>query len=683
MPEPWLESAGRAILRPAAQHVVPLLCAFDDSSFGRAARADFNLLRHPALQRVQRDCALSEIGAAHIEVTSAGYRSSIAPLELIPHQPIWACWFQDYSQRGLDQWSSHHRRFEQDQPGGVRWLLFLKLAADTKSHDVAKKVTDENASTFVFFLSEKGQLHRDQELLARGSVSFALAGWERFCTTGELDFEQALLLNGAHQTFALGMGSQGIDLAHHGPVWSRKVAEAIATRWRQPAGATVPATLPALEVLLPQLLPARGYRLDDPVAGAPPRPGVVVGAGEFHIGWEGGGTFQPLKGLSGKDNMRHYLSVVRDTRGFLAAIVLPNTVSFMRRRARALIERLSGGMSGDLALPLQPEGLFAFFNNRLASLRRPCAELAQAHVNGFSGGEAFQASLSAAHRRIDAVPNLQGAFLRLLLITIGLTWLFLGSFVWKTSDAGADFVLHRDLLIGALTLLGTLLVAIPASYAYHVARALRAMEAARGSMVEAHVWEVCRELVDRLRAIGSSLCTVLDQKEATVSELADAFAGNWPQSSIAVPENRRPLFPESSIAAVLQPKLGALMEGAYHRLRTRTDAPSLEVGAVRWREALLQESAYAAHEALAQTSFEEFVRHAKLAAQDRDKLVADAVHDARQSSLSLPPTEIPIPVLLIASDEWRSHVAGLENVHLHPIACPELVAISARPLSVG
>jgi hypothetical protein len=333
-----------------------------------------------------------------------------------------------------------------------------------------------------------------------------------------------------------------------------------------------------------------------------------------------------------------------------------------------------------LALPQKPDGLFDFLRKRLGSLREPCHHLAQARLNGFAQGEAFSSLLTEAHRRIDAVPSLEGAVLRLVLIAIGLAWLFLGPIVWKGPQPGMTPDLHRGVLLGASVLLVLLVVAVPTSYVLRMRRAIRGIEAARSAMLHAHLWEVCGALVEELRTLGSSLCRILDDKESQIQKLADAFAPKPAAPAAHALENRRPLFPDASVDPLLEPKLTELAAAAYQRFLARLQRDSIQMDADAWKEILKQESAPPAREALAHTSFDQFMTHANPSHMNRKEILENAVAEARQPSLRLPKTAVRSPVLCIAPLAWEAELTDLVNVHPHFLCCRDLVAVSVRPL---
>lgn len=673
MPAVSAEAAQAAILEPALRKVVPLIAVFDDSPFGEQARDELKLIAPNHYGKVHLVGAFGEMPSLLAGVLAAGFSASILPLSLFPNEPIWCCWFEDYSRSRLSTWKAQREQLDHAYPGRVRWLLFLK----TEKEDVETTDFPSDERCTIFLAGEKGAVNRDACLLAQGAVCLLLAGWERFCDAGDLDFHKAMLLENGTCSFVLGVGSSGIDLAYHTTRWSRIVADEVAARWRRAAPAP-PLKRQLASAVTRQLIPPRGYRLRVAEGNGPSNPGFVLAGQEHELSWGDGPELQPLKGRSTKDSLRHFLSAIHDTRSFLRAVVLANTEQFVRRRSQVALDRLRAEIDAELRAPESPDGMFSQLYARIDGLRQQGTELAQARRNGFSAGD-FEAIAREAQRRVDVLPNLPAAFLRFGVIVIGLTWLFAAPLQWGASpDVGADP--YRNVLIGSLALLGALAVAIPAAYTWRMHRALRALDAARTVMIETHLLQVCDFIVEALRGLGSSISRVIENREAEIRTMADHFASRAPSIPSDGLTNRCPLFPDACVDAVLEPQSSQLAVDTH-----RATASSLTGGVDQWnpelwRRELLVNAEPRLQGLLARTSFSDFLATAAdQVTTSAATVLATTIADARQPALPMEQSALQPPVLCIAPPNWRTHLETLMNTQLHFLPVRALVAVSLRP----
>lgn len=683
MPADLFESAEAALFQQRAMRVVPLVAVFDDSTFGKASRREFELARLPAFTAVNLSGSLAEASELLERTDRAGYRTSIHPLELVvPAPPTWVFWFEDLTVASSEKSGEALSRFRQKVGEQRRFHEFFVLKVNQASDAAAFDTSNRPEGFFrtTFLVGERGSLLHDVDTLAGGVAHFALAGWQRFLTLGDLDIDRALFTQGGGgRTYVLGCGSLGIDLRYHEERLARELARACVERWSEdvvdsPSGA---GDAPEPQNSLIELLPKRGYRVDSTRADVVPHAAVELGGRTFELFWEGASAMRPVKAGGAKGSMRRYLSTIRDTNEFLGSIVRANTTRYIQRETLDLIQRGEALLESEVRLPDRAGGLFKSLQQGCNRLEKPYETLAQSQLGRSEAPEEFPAVLAEAHARVEAVPSLPGAFLRLALIALGFGWLVAAPFLWGEGVPSSG--LAQWVPWGAGVLFAVLVPSVPVTYAWRVRRAARAIGFARTTMLDAHLSQVCRTLVEALRAVGSKLCSEIEKKRAAIEALAKGLKERaWAIVDAESSENRQPIFPDAAVDRVVQPNLAQLVDDTYRGFRNLMAGVPLALDVDTWREKLSETARDSVGVLLARSTFREFVEGAGLTTDARLRLVENVIREARQPSLPLIANVVTPHVLCLLPLGWLGDTARLDDVHEHEAAVRTLVAVSVQ-----
>jgi hypothetical protein len=681
-----LDAAGATLFEPKFKRVVPLVTLCDESPFGSLARAELARSRPVEFEKVIGVGGFDEAVALVKPGVTAGFHSQIAPLEIIPGQSPWLCLFQDAtcnagssSWRFLDICQTVRGEIAVD----VEAFVFLRvdeLAGASSAIDAAGK---SGINVRIFVLSEKGRLLRTVDVLAEAAAYFAIAGWERFCSGNDLRVDRALLLppGPAGIGYSLGVAHLGVDVAYHAPRLGGRVVRSCVAAWAAngpPAGGDAQ-PFPDDRSTAQQLLPRRGYRVLDSASDRSGAPGLQVGRESMHLLWTGIEDFHPPKTASEKEGMRRFLAAIKETDAFLKGVVLENARSFINRAAEQVAAERCGRIGPQLSLPDGPMGVFPGLRRILDRLRDRNSTLVSARSERADGTEDPAALCDEAQRRIDAVPSVPGAVLRILLIVIGLGWLLIAPQLWGGADPESP--LTSWVAIGSVGLLLVVIAGVPLSYARAVGRAVRVLELVRQRVVHAHLAEVCRVLVDGLRLVGNRVVAAIDRYESAIDTLEATLREEGWEVVEAPPANRQPMFSDKAVGLFFAAFAESVKSAAHAGFLDRVERNPLSLDPEEWKTCVREAATEQVERLLTETPFDELVRYVDERSLSAARLVAGLVADARVPSLLSGSTNPQPPLLCWVPETWAGELKSSLNVERHGLPSRNLVAISVHPMA--
>ena len=685
MPDNSLDAVRDALFAPRFARVVPLVAVFDESDFATASRREFGYLQTREVDAVIRAGTFGDGPALLEETLQQGFGLSIAPLKLIENQPPWLCCFAD---AGTPEASSVPALAERIK--GIRdafqmppnTIVFLRVDEASDADSMVEAMADSKDSLTLFLLGEKGQVVRTPEILAEGAAYLALAGWERFCTGDSLSLDSAFLLDGRVSTreHVLGMGCLGVDVSYHAPRLAKRVTERCVASWSAEgavAGMEVQPLGTGLETAK-KLIPRLGYRVSEGRAGTPGAPGFQVGPNSLELWWTTPQEFNPPQGASEKDGMRRYLSTVKDAYAFMTGVVLENARNYIQKTASGVAQVRVAQIGSQFFLPDSAHAMFGRFRKTLQQQRDSNGDLLGAHLLSDEQAGDLNPLFEEAHRRVESVPSIPAAGLRVLLIAIGLFWLFLGPIAWGKTDPPTG--LGTWIPFGAIALLVVIGVGVIYSYTTAVSRAVRALELARDRVLELHLVQLCRALVEGLHGIGNRVVAAIDASEQAIEALADELArDSWGQESESR-RNRQPLFDDDAVDGYFASRIDSVIGRTQQRfVETMEDSP-LKFDPNEWRRCLRESAISEVERCLTTSRFDEFVKHVDPRRLNRAELVQSVVREARVPPLGVESEEQYPRIMCWLPESWKADLAGLENVHTHALPSRNLIAVSVHPL---
>lgn len=670
-----------ALLRSRPHKVVPAAFFFDESSFAKHAQKCFQRVCDADLAKVIR-CGSASDAAKVIEGFSVpGFSQSVAPLRLMDNVPGWCVWFLSSETTEAEVFWNALQALQAVSTRQFHYLLFLSI--DQPRRAKSWVVNNLRGHYIPFLLSTGGAMRRTEHDLARAAATYAYAGWRRYWESGDPNLRAALMLSTDSRVWTLGMAASELDTEYH----AQRVADDVLKELRSKLLARIchadpPAILNGIKDYLAFLLPDWYLATDH---GGSPRSIRVQMGDEFarltylerkRMAWDGT--------LWHRRHFQRLLLRLKDKFCFLTFIALPNAKRFVQKKAQRLMDFAWPSLRDYLQPPKQPDSFLQVLAQRLGHSADYALAMGNTRIAEDAPSGSFKQDYKSAWTRISAIPNLLGAFLRLLLISIGLAGLLLAPLWWGgIRDPLADDIL-RYVATGSAGLLVVCILGVFGHYAYACWVADHHLELAETNLELHHLRDIGGLAIQKIREVGTALQKRFENCRDALVVLENAL-----QSATVTPQ-RITKSPSASwltdegIDILLQPRLAELAQEAYERvandLNSYKDTDGLvSLDPVLWQNLLVKHCVGASRDAFDKLTFDECAA-VNPSTADRQGLIGNLVSEA-----SVPAwpngSDFGAPILCFADpNQWQPHCGQYNTLNFYKLRLKDMVMVRVIPL---
>ena len=681
MPPNSSEAGVGAVLRPHADRVVPAVFLFDASPFAQAARRWYEAVHEERLEKILRTGTIADVWAAVGQLFAGGFPQSVAPLTLVEHVPAWCVWFAGVETTTPELLYAQLEQVESEQPGQFHHLLFIRVQT---LDEVSRWLPQVKTATVVpFFVANEGGIQRSDTDLAEGAVAYAYASWKRYWENGEANLRGALTLPTDSRVLTLGMGTSVLDVAYHAQRWSRQAAEQVRADWLERTVTPERPKLRSLKELLRFLLPAwyltaektaqlRG--LDVKMIGESVR--LYYAGRKLHVG---------MNPLIHRRHFQRFLVQLKDKFCFLAFITLPNTKRFIELHATRLANELWDPVREYLKLPAESRSLLSVLRQKLQFCIEHSHTLQEIIVAAVPTSS-FPQDYKSAWKRISAIPNPLGALARLVLITIGLTWLVVGPLFGASFTNPLGDPLLRRVAGGAAILLVVSFVGVLVHYYWSCFRALREIDTTEINIELRHLGATGGLAVEKIRTEGAALMHRLQDLQERLDKLTGELAQPLNVTAQATKAANAMFISDAGVDVLVRPHLGELAAEAYTRFLSELSQSHQQDGVISledalWRELILKHAAAVCSEFIGKLTFDECVEAMGPSDMQMQTLLNNLVSEAHKPALKGVPADSEAPTLCFAkTEQWKAFCGQNDTLQFYNLNLRDMLIVSITPI---
>lgn len=679
-----------ALLRSRPQRVVPAAFLFDESNFAKSAEEQLSRICDADLQKVVRVGTAKDVDQVLRRFFATGFHQSVSPLILMQHIPGWCVWFLSDATSSVETFIELLASQVQGRPGQFHHLLFLNVTQPDKVKPWIDKATASNCLPFLLCAKGWMGMERNDHDLTRAAVAYAYSGWRKYWESGDANLATALVLPQGSRVLTLGMGASELPSNYHAQRWSKKVLATLHEQFLAKTQNTDPPVRKGIKDFLAFMLP------DWYVAYEKDRLERSV---SVHMDGESTNLYyleRKRNRLGVRWNHRlHFLPLLvrlKDKFCFLNFVTLPNTKRFIERKAEALKEEIRPAICNYLQLPDKANSLVHVLTQRI----QYCADYAEAiretHIAGNAPASSFQKDYENARTRISAIPNLLGAFLRLVLIGIGLAGLLLAPLWWGALQHPLADDLMRYVSIGSALLLIVSIVGVFVHYYYACWVADHHIELAESNLELRHLRKIAALAIEEVRKEGNALQKIVDEQRETLYSLEDGIRKAAVESRKAAEEckttDKSPTgswLSNSSVDILMQRRLAELCHQAYLRIVSELNMAKSESGLVRldttlWQRCLAKQVAAVSTEAIELLTFDQCVAEMKPSPGEQEALISNLAHESSKPAWEVRPDAAASVLCFADADQWRAHTGRNDTLQFYKLHLKDMLMVSVIPL---
>jgi len=670
-----------AILRPRPPRVVPAAFLFDQSEFAQSAARCFNRVRQDDFKKVVLAGAAGEAQQVVGQFFSSGFHQSIAPLTIMDDVAGWCVWFLSSEASQPAAFLSQLRSVGADRPGQFHHLLFLEVAQPADAETWTTKIASEKCLPLL--LSKHGAMDRTSQDLARAATAYAYSGWKKYWEAGDANLATALSLPQDSRVLALGMGASELDVEYHAERWSQKILDALRNQMLDKIRKVDRPVLKGIKELLAFLLP--DWYLATHEGGNPRGLEVVMGDESARIYYMDRTNRRPGITMFHRHLFQQLLVKLKDKFSFLAYIALANARRFVDRKSKALKEEIWPPIRDFLQLPEKPDSLLHVLAQRMKLCAEYAGTMQETQTSGEVPGGSFQQDYKTTWSRISAIPNLLGAFLRLALITIGLSGLILSPFWWGGIRHPLTDGVLRYVAAGSAGLLVVCLVGVLVHHYYACRVADYHVDLTETHIELRHLREVGGLAIKEIHKEGNELMKRMHDLAEKIDSLTVAVKKASVQAKRTAPSPASSFLTNDSIDVLLQPRVAELALRAYERLNEELTAKRQENGLVSfdpalWQTLLTRHTMAVCFDAISVLTFDECSRAMSPSAGQKEALVHNLFHEASQPAWNVHPDSDSPLICFSDPGQWREHCGQHDNVKFYKLNLKDMLMVSVIPL---
>lgn len=670
-----------AVLQSRPQRVVPAVFLFDESLFAASAEENLRRVRHPDFEKVVLCGPASKGPQVAGQFFTSGFHQSISPLTVMDNVPGWCVWFLDSEKTQLDAFSSQLRALDGERPGRFHHLLFLKT---DKPDQVKTWVTGASERLHLpFLLCPHGAMDRSDEELARAAVACVYAGWKKYWEVGDANLAAALSLPYDSRVLTLGMSASELDVVYHAHRWSEKVLEALRVQMLSKTHKPERPGFKGIKELFGFLLP--DWYIATPEVGSPRSVAVKMGDDSTTLHYRDRKPRQPNVNLSHRRHFQQLLVRLKDKFCFLAFIALANARRFVRKKAGGLNEEIWPPIREILQLPEKADSLMNVLAGRVKHCADYADEMRETQVAGEPPAGSFQQDYKTAWARISAIPNLLGAFLRLALITIGLSGLILAPFWWGgVRHPLADDLLH-NVAIGSAVLLAVCFIGVFIHYYYAWRVADHHFDLTETNIELRHLREICGLAIEEIQKEGNSLKKRMDDLREDLDSLADGIKKASVKPAIVKRSPTGAWLSDNCVDVLMQPRTPELAHKVYERVAeelttTKNKAGLVDFTPAVWRALMAKHAVLVCAEALGLLTFDQCVAAMGPSPNQKETLIHNLAHESSQPAWPAQ-SDAGAPIFCFADPtQWREHCGRHDTLTLYQLNLKDMLIVSIIPL---
>ena len=656
--------------------VLPLLCLGDETAFSAQVQENLRQLS----KRDVRDVVVCHSYQAAPELAEGFYEADfirkIAPLELWEGQPVWCLWIIG-SESSYQEYLKYRAEIESNPLRSYKHFVFVKLA-DVKPF--AKRITDEytHQEHFIFLLSETGALNREEKQLAGAVAVYAFSGWMRYCEQGTGRLREALDLSGNEMLFTLGVGEDSPDYEYYEELWTQQLISDLVKIWQEEA---VPAHMPPFESrkeILTDILPDKTYRTDPVNKHIGPAISFPRQNETFKLIYK---EDLHTPGFSAKTVFWKWgkrIALLRKLVEFLRFIVVPSVQVFIASRIHRFGEGFQKRFHDFFSIKGEPAGLFADLKSRIHQAQDYLKETSNGESLKPDGMRSIEANIRNIKQKVMATPSIKGALLRLLLVGVGLTWLFIGSWIWGTgiNPLNDGPMMWVAILAGISLIIMTVLVF---SQWYIFSRGSQiAEQIARKDIIDSHLVAIAELIVRRISERCSLFISNLTKLEQDCMDLQDYLAdGN--AKTIITRQNTTPGF-DRGFEFIYQ-QVGSDLVAEVHRLiKTEMESGKWpDLTKKYWKYVIQSCAGQCTEKILSKLPYDKCAEAAQFSDNQKEDIVDIVVRQAIQPAYPMK-EDLSSPVWLFVPPDWGRFMN--ERGPVISLGLGTLLAVSPIPVVV-
>ena len=678
------------LFRSGVGQVVPLVILTDGSDFGNRARDCVLKWRPKDLQYAILPSEVQKAKKAVDWFLEKGYRQKLLPITLWEHQPAWFAWFLGTDKPDTAKLVNAISSLPKNTEPPLKHLVFLAL--DSQQFDQIASLwakTLKNLNQVVLFFLERNQARGwDEAFLGAGAAAYAYGGWRRYCETGDLRYHigPVHIKGNCHD---LTVARCAPDVEYHAHHWAGSVAKQLKTRLLARASQVEPLKLKTkvedlteqsdilsprgvLDFLVPEGHADKGYFVT-PANDASDAHEIEFKTESYHFTYHEESQPAQRRWRFLREELAESLSKLKNLHYFLRLVTLPNARKRVETNLAKLPDLLMKTMRGYLGLPDAPDSLLNVLHQKLSRCQEYLATLKSVRSVSKLREGAFGAQADKAVERISDIPDLTSAFLRLLLIAIGLAGLVVGPVLWRSIVSPWSHPLLREVAMGAGALLVLLTIGVAANYLFATWRASRSLTRVRQTSLDQHAGDVADTLMHSIKAACDKLLPTIDTWEKDRETLRKDLETHQPPAA-SIPQNSEPFFSDNCGHVLLNvDRQKQLVGDAYKIIKAAMQEgewPTFDIK--KWQKALADSTTQVSKEALEALPVEEWAEAERPDAGRREDHLDSLLREAKQG-MTNPPT------VCFLSEDWKRHCRTHTTVEFYDLRLPQMIAVSVKP----
>ncbi|MDA1055194.1 MAG: hypothetical protein O3C40_32630 [Planctomycetota bacterium] len=691
----WLNEA----LCFAPQEVIPLLFLGDDSRIAQVVHAALASLAEPDLSRVIRLANWDNFSVQREDLYSEQFRRSIHPRRIWAGSAPWCVTVIDSATTPVTSYLKLRADLRDREMWPLQHMLFVCGSAEVSFwQDAATALADIHDP--VFFLSEKGAQSRSSELIAAGVASYIFTAWSRYFETQDGNLRNALCLWGPARIFTLGVGRDVPDIDYQTAIWRPPIQRRLFGEWCEKITGDVPHhSFPATREIIERWLPEDAYYLDAPEEGtgsADAWAGPTIAAASqsaeietVRIRYREDSRTPGFPSHTALYAWSQRIALLDKLRSLLRIVDRQSVDTVISVRSRPFSGLLRKRVDSYLVVSDEPAGMFTALRQRLINAAGYLKDLALTESREATEGQSLQNNKVLLKKRVGWIPSMPGALMRVALISVGLAWLFIGTFLWAPGSHPFNDPVMRWAAIGAASVLVLLATGVVAQYWITTVSAENCARDARRDLIHEHLYDVGNIIVDTLRKLVAPLSDHVKQLEGDLNSLAAVVCGETDWTAHEKSDgvfakkalvNANPRFGPDSFSTLVKPLIGDLAKRVHKAIKAdleSRDWPTLDQA--RWLEVVAIRGEEVTRDTLVRFKYEEAARSAGLTSNDLELVVSDVVSAARHPAFPSPMTP-NCHVVLYAPTDWQRYLGRHDNVRIYGLNLKGLMAVAAIPL---
>jgi hypothetical protein len=619
------------------------------------------------------------------QIAALGFAQRLAPLRLRSQQPSWCVWFFGVDDLIPDKVQKRLEHYGANPAAPVEHIVVARLK-DAQNWKGWEPVAALSSVRAIFLLSENGPAKRPLTILADAAMVHVYCGWKRYCIVQDGEIGNALLHVQNYRLHALGASFAVPDWEYHTARWAQQIEAELISAWQVEFGSasagTIESRLESLRSLLPTETGASSHSYEIVGATGAERILIQVANEKFIVlGHFAENQCKTRRTYSSQDELMNWLNAIRTFHQLLGFAALPNLNRVLTAKSLELLARWREKLQSYLTSEHPPRGFLKACRERLNHAGTWCRENKDAMVVEEDGRNSFAANEMDSLKKIAAIPNLLGVFLRLALPGLCLTWLLLTPRFWIGKTDSLQEQAAHNVLLTAIAGMGLLTATAFGYLLYFHWRAVRAVERTRSDVIGQHFNAVSTLIVGQFSQDGEKLAKQVVEWGRSFDSLCKKVQ-EWRPSVGSLPPNGNLFFSGECMDSLIRQRLPVMVEEAHRRFQSGLPRSEfLEFDFSRW-QALMKENARAiSQQAAEKLSFDECLKARNPTPEEKARLLEDLVCEARTPSLDMPHSANPSPVAVTADTTWGDCASGLPRPVFCDVRLQKMLAVGIIPVA--